>query len=479
VAEPALPLEEAVARPGGLSSSAPSEPPAPSERSEFLEPFGRMERLRRGMSSRAAHGLRDASSALLVAQLAVAGAAFVANILAARALQPSGRGELALLLQIGYLCSLGLLLGADRSVVAVYSGSPVTVVTKAFLRLLALPSLAGLLIVGAVMMLPGLTLGSTRVRLALAVAFAIANTFIRAARAIAIAAGRQLEYLYCTLFTQGLLLATLVALLVAHVDAVTQWLVGYLVAGTLPTVVYLIRWARRPAAGPGQGEATRLRAARREGIQLFPAAIANTGMLRLDRLLLAGMASTAALGVYASVATMTEVLAWPLLTFADSRLGRWRAAHDRDELDLRRILTVVACYAAGAGVIVGVPLHSLVVPLLGEQYRSARQLVLPLVVAATVFGAAQVLIAGLTARRRNGLASLAEAVGFGVSLVAYLLWIPGSGAMGAAYGSLVGYSAGFVFAAVALLLICHRPRRRPAAQVHAAPGPAQGSEARP
>ncbi|HEX2806777.1 MAG TPA: hypothetical protein VHN80_11465, partial [Kineosporiaceae bacterium] len=222
------------------------------------------------------------------------------------------------------------------------------------------------------------------------------------------------------------------------------------------------------------GDTVRRRAARREGVQLFPAAIANTGMLRLDRLLLAGMASTAALGVYASVATMTEVLAWPLLTFADSRLGRWRAAHDRGELDLRRVLTVVAGYAAGAGVIVGVLLHALVVPLLGEQYRSARQLVAPLVVAAMVFGAAQVLIAGLTARRRNGLASFAEAVGFGVSMVAYVLWIPGSGAMGAAYGSLIGYTAGFLVAGAALLLVRRRPARRPPAS---APDTLSGSPA--
>jgi O-antigen/teichoic acid export membrane protein len=453
-----MPLEEAVERPAGESGS--SAPSAPS---------GRLARMRWWVSIQVARGLRDASSALLVAQLAVAAAAFVANIVAARALAPSGRGELALLLQVGYLCSLGLLLGTDRSVVAVYTGAPVTVVTRAFLRLLALPTLAGLVIVAAVVALPGLGLGSTRARWALAISFAVANTFIRATRAIAIAAGRQLEYLYCTLVTQGLLLATLIALLAAQVDAVTPWLIGYLVAGSLPTVVYLVRWARRPRPEPdpepreddfapaAQTGARLLRTARREGAQLFPAAIANTGMLRLDRLLLAGMASTAALGVYASVATMTEVLAWPLLTFADSRLGRWRAAHDRGELDLRRVTSALAGYVLGAGVVVGILLHALVVPLLGEQYRSARQLVAPLVLAAMIFGIAQLLIAGLTARRRNGLASLAETIGFGVSMVAYLLWIPGSGAMGAAYGSLVGYSAGLLVAGTALLLV-----RRPA-----------------
>ena len=66
---------------------------------------------------------RDAAAALLLAQVCVAANALVVNVLAARALAPAGRGELALLLQVAYLGSLVLLLGIDRSLVAVFAGS--------------------------------------------------------------------------------------------------------------------------------------------------------------------------------------------------------------------------------------------------------------------------------------------------------------------------------------------------------------------
>ena len=396
--------------------------------------------LRSVLAPIAARGVRDPSSALLTAQLVVAAVAFLANVLAARALAPTGRGELALLLQIGYLASLGLLLGTDRSVVVVYSGERLHVVTRAYMRLLGLPSGLGLLLVVAVFSWPGPWLGSWQTRLALAILFAVVNAFVRAIRSIAIAAGRQLDYLGCTVLSQSLLLISLATLLLARVDDVTLWLLAYLVTGALPTAVYMLLWIR-PAADQvgtvdaidgGRSDADRRRAGRREGLSLFPAAVANTGTLRLDRLLLAGMASTAALGVYASVATMTELLFWPMLAFADSRLGRWREAHDRGQLTLRRILLVTAAYGLVAGVVWGVLLRALVVPILGAQYRPAVSLVAPLIAAAVVFGAAQILVAGLTARRRNGLASLTEAVGFGVSVVAYLVLIPAQGAMGAA-----------------------------------------------
>src|SRR5690349_12784503 len=60
---------------------------------------------------------------LLVAQLLVGASAAAANILISRALAPSGRGLIALLLQVAYLASQILLLGSERSFIAGYHGS--------------------------------------------------------------------------------------------------------------------------------------------------------------------------------------------------------------------------------------------------------------------------------------------------------------------------------------------------------------------
>ncbi|MGQ0481290.1 MAG: lipopolysaccharide biosynthesis protein [Pseudonocardia sp.] len=394
--------------------------------------------------------LRDRAAVLLGAQLVVAAVAFVVNILAARALEPSGRGELALLLQIAYMGSLGLLLGANRSVLAVYSGAPVRTVTRAFVRLLTAPSAVGLAVVVGMLAVPAL--GSWRVALAIAVLFAVANAFVRSVRAIAIAAGRQLDYLRYSLLSNGLLLCAIMALFLFEVRDSSLWLLAYLVAGTTATAVWLTRWARG-GAGTAETPAAplgRLGEARREGLKLLPFAFARSGVLRLDRLLLAGLASTAALGIYASVATMTELVAWPMVAYADTRLGGWRSRHDRGELRIRPLLLLAAAYCVVAALVMAALTRGLLLPLLGPAYSSAVGLILPLCAAAGIFGMTHLVVVLLMAVRRSTLASIAETVGFAVSIIAYVVLISRYDALGAAYGSVLGYVTCLAVAGVSL-----------------------------
>jgi O-antigen/teichoic acid export membrane protein len=102
--------------------------------------------------------------------------------------------------------------------------------------------------------------------------------------------------------------------------------------------------------------------------------------------------------------------------------------------------------------------HLLLLPLLGPAYRSAGELVFPLVAAAGVFGMAHLVVSVLTAIRRNWLASASEVVGFGVSIVCYVVLIGRYGALGAAYGSLVGYVTSLAVAGGILLVCLRRPR---------------------
>ncbi len=405
----------------------------------------------------------DPASVLLTCQLIVAAVAFVANILAARTLDPAGRGELALLLQIAYMSSLGLVLGTDRSVVVVYAGTPVRIVTRSFVRLLLTPSAICLALVVAALAVPVPGIESWRIGLALALLFTVTNAFARAVRSIAIAAGRQQDFLRYTLLSNGLLILAIVALFVLEVDNSAFWVLAYLIAGTVSAAACLARWAcsGRLASHAGVIPEDGPRQARREGLQLFPFALAHSGVLRLDRLLLAGLASTAALGIYASVATMTELIAWPLLAFVSSRLGAWRKAHDSGALALRKLFVLAAAYCGSAAVLMGVTTHLLLLPLLGPAYRSAGELVLPLVAAAGVFGMAHVVVSVLIAIRRNSLASVAEVVALGVSIVSYVVLIGHYGALGAAYGSLVGYVTSLAVAG-GILLVCVRRSRRPA-----------------
>ncbi len=389
----------------------------------------------------------DAAALLLAAQLVAAGVAFVVNILAARVLEPAGRGELALLLQIAYVGSLGLLLGVNRSVIPVYAGEPARTVTRAFARLLVAPSAVGLAVAFGLLALPAV--GSWRVALAVAVLFAVVNAFARSVRAIAIAGGRHADYLRHTLLSNGLLMTLVVPLFLLEVRDSTVWLLAYLVVGAVAAAAWFLRWALAGSAAAAPADPARLHEARREGLKLLPFAIARSGVMRFDRFLLAGIASTAALGIYAGVATMTELVAWPLVAYADSRLGRWRTQNDLGELRMRTLLLPAAAYSVVASTaMVGVT--HLMLPLLGPAYQPAETLIVPLCAAAGIFGMTHLAVSLLIALRRSVLASIVETVGFAVSMIGYIVLISRYDALGAAYGSLLGYLSCLAVAGVGL-----------------------------
>lgn len=394
--------------------------------------------------------LRDRAAILLLAQGTTAVVALMVNILASRSLMADGRGELALLLQLAYLGSLGVVLGTDRSIVAVYAGAPVHEVARAQLRLLLRPAVLAVGL-GAVSVwaLPLFGLGRWQVAGMVAALFVVANAFVRASRAVAIAGHRQREFVVATIIEQLLLVVTLAALALARVDSVAAWIAAYLFTTIGPASLYLVGWARS-GPRPGPDDVARRRAARREGLQLVPSSLANSGMLRVDRLLLAAMASTAALGHYASVSTFTELITWPLLAFADNRTGVWRGQHDSGQLRVRTILLGGAVFAAVGSVITGVIAWSLV-PLLGPGFDTVHSLIPPLAAAAGVLGLSQIVMALLVARRRNPWASASDTVGFVVSVIAYVALIPRLGAAGAAWGSLIGYGAAQTVGMAALL----------------------------
>ena len=396
--------------------------------------------------STARQAFEDVSSVLLLSQIVTATAAFVANILAARALGPSGRGDLALLLQIGYFGSLAVLLGCDRSVVAIYTGRPIGGIARAFLRLLVRPSAVTLLVAGIVIALPLPVIESWRTRLVLAAVFMVVNALDRTVRAVAVAARRAPHYLWYEVTREVLLLTALGVLMVSGHSNSTVWMAVYLFAGLIAAVIWL-RWWTRPRTAARERPTTleeereRRRRARREGLHLLPATVAHSGTLRVDRLILAALASTAALGLYATVGTMTELIAWPLMVFAESRLGAWRHAYDRGTTRfLGRTVALAVVYAVVAVCALSVALHWLLPSVLGDSFTAALPLILPLAVAAALFGFSQLFVNALTAIRRGLLASAVEVTGLVVSVIAYVGLIDRYGALGAAYGSLVGYA---------------------------------------
>jgi O-antigen/teichoic acid export membrane protein len=401
--------------------------------------------------------LREPSVQLLASQVLTGAVAMAANILMVRSLSPANRGEVALLLQVVYLATQLLLLGTERSFVAAYHNVSPAPAVRAYARLLAVPCLLflGGAVIWQVAAPAHLTPGPLIV--AMLAWFALIEATSLATRSIAIAVGRVRDFLLARVIEALLLFTMLVGLYVGHASHPEWWFLAYLIAGATPTVVYLTIWLRLPIvadAGPVRPEQNRQ--VRREGLALFPAALSNMAMLRVDRLVIPALASTAALGHYTSVATMTELLAWPIRAYADSRLGRWRASHNEGALKAAPIVAAAGVYVLVVVPLVAGGLYLLVEPLFGHEYADAKVIVLPLVAAAGLYAVSRISLGLLIAKGHGGLVSAAEIAGFVVSFAAYLLLIPRLGILGAAYGSLAGYGACLVFAMVASRIVGRR-----------------------
>jgi O-antigen/teichoic acid export membrane protein len=394
--------------------------------------------------------LRDTSVQLIAGQLLAGVIALIANILMARALSPTGRGEVALMLQIVYLSTQVLLLGTERSFVAGYHGTAPAAAVKAYARLLIVPCAIGLFVVAGFVLLAPERYDPGPGFVAVVACYAVVDAGILATRAVAVAVGRVHDFLRARVIESVSVLAMMLALYFTRVADPAIWVLVYLIAGLLPTTAYIVFWLRLPAPAtttpiaPGQQ-----RQARREGLLLFPAAIANMAMLRVDRLALPVLASTAELGLYASVSTLTELLVWPLRAYADSRLGKWRAAHKGGALQVRPLVLAAIVYTVVVAPIAAAGIYWLIVPVFGARYAPARAVVLPLVVAAGLYAVSRITLGLLIAKGHSALVSGAEIFGFAVSLVAYLALIPKYGIQGAAWGSLIGYGGCLLFAVAA------------------------------
>ena len=410
-----------------------------------------------------------------MAQGTTAVVALLANILASRSLLADGRGELALLLQLAYLGTLGVSLGTDRSIVAVYGGSPVHEVVRAQVRLLVRPALAALCLgLLSEIALPLLGLGEWRVAGIIVALFVVSNAFVRASRAVAIAGNRQRDFLVATIAEQLLLLAALAGLALAGVYSVVVWVAAYLLTCHRPCRV-LPRAVAEERPSP------------RGGRRLTPSCRAPRGPPA--RAVVRGEHGHASCGPPAPGGDRLDGGAGPLRggqsrspscspgRCSPSRTTE-RASGDVDTTQAvcalarscwgrRRSSRSGRCHC-GAHLVHGAPAGSWLRgrhaahPSSGGGCRRARHV--PGRHGVAHRATPQHL--GLGQRHR----------GFVISLIAYVSLIPGHGAAGAAWGSLIGYGAALTIGTAALLgpgrvRVAAGARRRGPRRTSASPAP--------
>ncbi len=394
---------------------------------------------------------RSQTSHAVVSLGVVLGLSVLTNIIAARTLDPSGRGLLAVGIQVAAFLSAFLLFGVEKSTPVVLNESSMSrtipLVWSASARQAGIALLVGSVLTGI-----GLAtdLGSldTAFVFGFPVALMAVGTMLDASfRAVAINGQRSQLVLLSTAAVSTLILFGVAGLSLADIRVVPIWLLAYGVARTGISLALHLRHGRPTRLVPDTDRAV-FDQLRRTGRRLWPASFANFAALRSDRLLLPALATTADLGVYVVVSTLTDVLAAPTEALANVMLPRWRTDAVKGNLHTGGLLVLTLIYlsvSTTALVLLGPWATEL---LFGSAYRPSTALVVVLALASSVFGMNRLLSARVIARGATKAVSAAESSGVLFAVVGYVVLIPMYGTIGAALGSLIGYgitALGLVF----------------------------------
>lgn len=380
---------------------------------------------------------RRTSLFLLGAQILAAGVAFLVNIVIAWAMDPVARGILAFVLQITYTLTYVSLLGLERPFMATQKGTfPQLLVS--FVRM-TLPGwsiallpigvgLAGLLLGNPYLGPLGILIG----------AYLIGNSITQSVRVAYVGSRSWQHFVANAVASQLVLVVGAVALAVAGVDDVVVWLALYALTGAVSSITLFVCLRQGQGFAPLPVDVSKR--LRRQGLKLLPASFGNSALLRSDRLLLPILSSPAQLGMYVPVAAIMEIAVWPIQQWVDASLRDWGSAgHTRAgqrKLVLRAVGLVLLTSVALAAVAFVV-----VAFFLPPSYREALGLIPVLTLGSIVYGWTRIQEGLLVTRGKTGSVSIIETVGLVVSLASYVVLMPLWGAMGAAWGALLGYLA--------------------------------------
>ena len=410
--------------------------------------------------------VRVAAGVLVGAQIVAAGGAVAMNLLAAVVLDPSARGDLAFALQLVYFLSVFAIMGLERPFIATRFGG----FGDEYRRF------ARLVLPGTVAILPIAVLAttvapfSTRWLWAGAIAiggYVALNSLVHAVRVAYVCSREWKWFALNAIATQVIIVAGALSLVLLGVDDPVIWMWVY-VGSTIPAVLILIFSPRTGVSSPltGEGASSQLtraeaRGLRRRGWILLPSEFSNSAMLHSDRLLLPILSSSAELGLYVTVATVLEMATWPIQQWVDASLRGWSKAFRSRRFPIARLFAQCVALLIGIVTVLGTAAYAMIVFVLPDSYLPATVAIPALAVSAVVFGITRVQQGLFIAADAPGMVSTIEIIGTAAALIAYVLLIPQFGMLGAAYGSIIGYSLCAVVGAIALGRV--RSKRRPIA----------------
>lgn len=173
------------------------------------------------------------------------------------------------------------------------------------------------------------------------------------------------------------------------------------------------------------------------GIRLWFGALAGILLLRLDQVLLTPLAGAKELGLYVVAVPISEGLLIVNSALRDVLFAR--QSENPHMEDLAKATRISTAFTLLSGLALGI-LSAWLVPLLyGKQFAGAVPVLFLLIAASVIGNPGSLAGAGLSARGRPELRSVALVAALAVNIIAMVLLVPELGAVGAGIASLISY----------------------------------------
>jgi O-antigen/teichoic acid export membrane protein len=226
-------------------------------------------------------------------------------------------------------------------------------------------------------------------------------------------------------------------------------MVASLAASLIVSIIAVWR-ELNPKWDPNLGE---LGTTLRYGIRDYPGILTEFVNWRLDLMMLVGMASSSALGLYVVALRLADITSTLAGSVGDALLPEVAASKKADEATqvVTRSLRLTLC----AHLLILIPLWIAAPYILrfayGEGFVEVTNVLRLLMFASVVWSAGAIVISGLNGLGHPGLSAIARIAAAAVMVVALLTWLPTRGIQGAALSSIAGYSVMFLVALFWLL----------------------------
>ncbi|NRQ49130.1 oligosaccharide flippase family protein [Aeromicrobium stalagmiti] len=386
---------------------------------------------------------KDGRAALLLGAASLLGpiGGFAANIVYARTLGPSGRGELAAVVAALAVCEAVLVFGFPD--VLTRHVSRKTISASALRRVLII-GVAGSMVPAAIVWWWAIDRSFEPLSAATAAAVVPIATIAALGRGV-LAGRRAFRRLIGVVLAGGVV--RLIApgiLLLANRDDPNLALI--LIAGSTAVASIPVLLAR-PFKAPITSQPEEFRRIGHEALTLWPANLAWSLNSRLDQLVLATLIAPDQLGIYAVCVTLAElpvVLASGLRQIIIVRVSERGGA--AGVIKATNTILIAGILISSASLMVGGPLMGWV---FGSAFDSAAQVLASLILASAFIIAAGLVNSTLIARGLGRLTVVSQGSGLIMSVALLLVVVPlGGGILGAALVNVVTYACVYTVARV-------------------------------